>query len=229
MQGKRESNAKSDALATFLSDMAGVRADVRALYESLGECVDAVDSKVELGSLEELDSLQGRVKKLLTEVKTKVEGIRAGIAEMQREDAVSESKGPRKRKLPSNVKEEIAKKNRQRLPQLPEDVLARVLGHIRVTDIKNSRLVCSMWQQTIDSNVLVLWEVRCNTMGLLPPEGTDSVLGRAASRFRSRIDRLRNKKQNKAARRKMKDLYRSYNFTSAFFICRAAICPTCDL
>lgn len=75
MQGVHESYAKYDALAKFLGEMVGVRPDVSALYERLGACADASDSKEEPCSLEEVDALEGREKKLLTEVKTKLGAI----------------------------------------------------------------------------------------------------------------------------------------------------------
>lgn len=145
-----------------------------------------------------------------TKVETKVEDIRA---EVQSEDGESEWKRPGKRNQVSNVEEQTTKRIREELPQLPNDVLVRVIGYASVIDIINSRLVCRQWRKG-------LWEVRCNTMGLLPPDGNDSVLHRAANNFGSRIHKLRNQKKTKGVSRRMKQLYGSYYFTWAFFNCK---------
>lgn len=78
-----------------------------------------------------------------------------------------------------------------------------------------------MWRNVIDKNALELWETRCKTMGLLPTEGIDSVVGRAACRA------LRNNKKKKGKRSKMTRLYRRYYFTWSTFICRC--CHLSDL
>lgn len=48
-----------------------------------------------------------------------------------------------------------------------------------------------MWRNTIDKHELELCETRCYDVGLLPREGTDTVLGRAASTARARIEHAR--------------------------------------
>lgn len=75
-----------------------------------------------------------------------------------------------------------------------------------------------MWRNAIDEHEVAICVARCNDAGLLPSEGTDTVLGRAASRARARAEGMR-KMNSKDMRRQMADVYRRHYLTFAAFMC----------
>lgn len=84
-----------------------------------------------------------------------------------------------------------------------------------------------MWQKAIDGHELELWVSRDNALELFPSEGSDTVLGRAADRTRSRIDEIREYAQKEDIRRKLADVYRGHCLKWSSVICGS--CHLSDL
>lgn len=154
--------------------------DFAALKSKMEERLSGLEFEGSTGILAEMSTFQEQLIVLSDPVKN--------------QGTISEKQvlgGQLKRQLPPADDERPAKLERHRDPQLPADVLVLVLKYLSVRDIGNARLSCRMWRDAIDQREAELWEARCNLLGLLPPEGTDTVLGRAANRARACIVKIR--------------------------------------
>lgn len=111
------------------------------------------------------------------------------------------------------------------LCDFPDGVVVRVLEQLSLCDISNARVVSRMWRLVIDNNAVEVWKARCNTLGILPAEGTDTALGRAASRFRSKIAAVRTQLagagNSKAVKENLSSLYRTYRSVWVKHVCRS--------
>lgn len=226
-----ESRCKSNILDSMFSEMRGVFADLDELKKRM---VGAGES--EMASVIEalVRGLQERVDRNCAKVKTEVKGMRdelrnqldairnraLGQEETRRSD-VSKLCLSLKRTLPANSDDRPLKRICQKVPQMPEDVIPLVLKHLSVPDIRNSRLVCRSWQRAVGMQADRLLEACCEEMGLLPPEGTNTVLGRAAAVIRTCIASIREEASSEEVTRLVTRLYRRYYFTWARFVCKS--------
>lgn len=232
MPGVRGGEMKTDTLASLFAEMQNVRTDMAGLKELMDVPLCNVDSKMGLNMRSDVNTLLERIDAIWNEVKGEVEGMRAQATRLQvqlgnlqraeedEDSSKEERKTQLKRILHPSAGEKKMKRARQRLPQLPADVVLRVLKHTSVPDIGNSRKVCRMWRQVIDTHDLELWKDRCHELGMFPPEGTDTVLGRSARRTRLRIDTVRKEESNGDVRRKLVNVYKEHYETWIRHICR---------
>lgn len=96
----------------------------------------------------------------------------------------------------------------------------RLLMYVGVKDIANSRLTCRLWREAVDEYALELWKVRCEALGLVPPESTDSGLGAASDLFRLLVAKIRREAQPQDIRRELTLVYRRHYAEGA---------PTCEV
>lgn len=118
---------------------------------------------------------------------------------------------PPERPQPS-MEPHLPERKRQRLalPQLPDDVVVRIMHHTCVPVVNQSRQVCRCWRRAIDGHSTELWESFIKGLGLLPEEGNDTVLGRSADLLRSRSNKVRRDAKEKNTARKEEQLYSQY-------------------
>lgn len=198
---------KIGLLVKFSAEMQSVRADVAALKKNVDTTnFDGDSSTLPLTQMQ-VTPLQKRLEEARKSFKKEFERLQGEVTMLLR------------RAERNDRFERPAKRVRQRLPKLPEDVIVRILSHVSVPDIRNSQLVCRTWRHAINKHALELWETRCNALGLFPPEGTDTVLGRGASRTRNRLNSIQ-KEASKTMGQHRPSLYRRHYMKWAGHICR---------
>lgn len=149
MAGARESNENALLFSAALGQMRSMRAIVGAQIASLQGRADTFWS-------EKKTAMQGQLSALL--------GGRKSGHETKPSSAQAQGTRRKRSGLPGAAVNP-SKRARKQLPKLPEDVLVRILGHVSVHDIRNSRLVCRFWRWTIDKHELELWKGCCSALG----------------------------------------------------------------
>ncbi len=102
-----------------------------------------------------------------------------------------------------------------RLPQLPGDVVGRIVRHLGVRGLGRAAQVCRTWRDAVDANGAELWRAHCQRIGAHTPAGDVRQLAQERQEAADRGD----SRAAAGARRRLAQVYRLAYFTKRHSVC----------